>query len=248
MIFQKAGSIADSGGKGEFGMEQFAEELIKSLNVEPVFSFDLFGHSFVIYESVVVSWIIMAVMILLSVIATRNLKTRNVGKRQVIVETIYKFLHGLVSGIIGEHGRRYIPYLMTVLIYIGISNVIGVFGFKPPTKDLSVTIALALTSIVMVQYSAIRGKGVGGWLKGFTQPVALVTPFNILDLFTRPLSLCMRLFGNVLGAYVIMELLKMTTHAIVPAVFSLYFDFFDGLIQAYIFVFLTGLYMKEAME
>ena len=81
-----------------------------------------------------------------------------------------------------------------------------------------------------------------------TEPVAIVTPFNILDVFTRPLSLCMRLFGNVLGAFVIMELLKIVCPPVIPAVFSLYFDIFDGLLQAYVFVFLTSLYIKEAVE
>ena len=86
------------------------------------------------------------------------------------------------------------------------------------------------------------------WLKSFTQPIAVVTPINILELVTRPLSLCMRLFGNVLGAFVIMELIKMVVPVFVPMVFSLYFDFFDGLIQAYVFVFLTSLFIAEATE
>ena len=76
----------------------------------------------------------------------------------------------------------------------------------------------------------------------------IVTPINILEIFTRPLSLCMRLFGNVLGAFVIMELIKMVVPVILPSVFSLYFDLFDGLLQAYVFVFLTSLYIQEAIE
>ena len=75
-----------------------------------------------------------------------------------------------------------------------------------------------------------------------------MTPINILELFIKPLSLCMRLFGNVLGAFVIMELIKILMPAVVPVPFSLYFDIFDGLIQAYVFVFLTSLYIREAVE
>ena len=104
---------------------------------------------------------------------------------------------------------------------------------KPPTKDLNVTAALALMSIILVEAAGIRKKGVGGWIKSFTEPIAIVTPINILEVFIKPLSLCMRLFGNVLGAFVI---------------FSFYFDVFDGLIQAYVFVFLTSMYIKEAIE
>ena len=73
-------------------------------------------------------------------------------------------------------------------------------------------------------------------------------PFNILELVIKPLSLCMRLFGNVLGAFVIMELIKAVVPLIVPLPFSFYFDIFDGLLQAYVFVFLTALYISEAMD
>lgn len=103
-------------------------------------------------------------------------------------------------------------------------------------------------SIVLVQYASIHSKGAGGWLKSFKEPMAIVTPINILELFIKPLSLCMRLFGNVLGAFVIMELIKILAPAVAPVPFSLYFDIFDGLIQAYVFVFLTSLYIREAVE
>ena len=69
-----------------------------------------------------------------------------------------------------------------------------------------------------------------------------------MEIFIKPLSLCMRLFGNVLGAFVVMELIKIIMPAFLPIPFSMYFDIFDGLIQAYVFVFLTSLFMKESME
>ena len=116
---------------------------------------------------------------------------------------------------------------MSVGLFIGIANVIGLFGFKPPTKDLNCTIALALMSIILVEAAGIRAKGVKKWAKGFTQPVAIITPINILEIFIRPFSLCLRLFGNVLGAFVIMELIKAVVPMVVPLVFSFYFDIFD---------------------
>ena len=157
-------------------------------------------------------------------------------------------VEGIVTGMIGEEGKRYVPYLVSVLLYLGISNIIGLFGMKPPTKDLNVTAALALMSIILVEAAGIRKKGVGGWIKSFTEPIAIVTPINILEVFIKPLSLCMRLFGNVLGAFVIMELLKLLVPVALPVPFSFYFDIFDGLIQAYVFVFLTSMYIKEAIE
>ena len=107
---------------------------------------------------------------------------------------------------------------------------------------------MAVMSIVLVEVAGIRQKGTKGWLKGFLEPIWIVAPINLLEVFTRPLSLCMRLFGNVLGAFVIMELLKLLVPVALPVPFSFYFDIFDGLIQAYVFVFLTSMYIKEAIE
>ncbi len=151
------------------------------------------------------------------------------------------------ENLLGKEGKRYVPYLMTVAIYIAFCNLIGVFGVKPPTKDLDVTAALALMSIVLIEYSGIHARGGKGFLKSLTAPTPIMTPMNILEIAIRPTSLCMRLFGNVLGAFVIMELIKLVVPVFVPAVFSLYFDLFDGLIQTYVFVFLTSLFMKESL-
>ena len=228
-------------------MKELAEKLLEGLNCETVFTIPVFGGIRVL-ESVVVTWIIMAVLVLLSVCLVRNLKVESPGRMQLALEAGVSFLYDFFDGLVGKKGRKYIPYLCTVLIYIGVANVIGLFGFKPPTKDLNVTGALALMSIVLVEYAGIREKKVAGWLKSFAKPVAVVTPINILELFIRPLSLCMRLFGNVLGGFVIMELIKLIVPVIVPLPFSFYFDIFDGLIQAYVFVFLTALFINEAVE
>ncbi len=110
------------------------------------------------------------------------------------------------------------------------------------------TASLAVLSIVLVQIASIRARSPKGWLHSFVEPSPIVLPFNLLDLITHPLSLCMRLFGNVLGAFVVMELLNHVTKVFVPAVIGLYFDFFDGILQAYVFVYLTSMYIKEATE
>ena len=225
-------------------MEEFASEIKTMLNVDTVFTIG----GVEIFESVVVSWIVMAVMLIFTFVMTRDLKVENPSKRQVFVEYVVTSLQNIVKGIIGEEGSQYVQYLATVLVFIGLSNIIGLFGFKSPTKDLNVTAAMAIMSIILIEAAGIKAKGTKKWLKSFTEPVAIVTPINILEVFIRPLSLCMRLFGNVLGAFVIMELIKMVVPAVIPAVFSLYFDIFDGLIQAYVFVFLTGLFIKEAIE
>ena len=228
-------------------MEQIANELLEELNCDTAFTIPVFG-GIEVAESVVITWVIMAFMLILAICMTRNLKVQNPGKRQVILETAVCGLQNMVKGIIGEEGAGYVPYLVTVIVYIGISNIIGLFGMKPPTKDLNVTGALAIMNIILIEYSGIHAKGVKRWAKSFAEPVAVVAPLNVLEIFIRPLSLCMRLFGNVLGAFVVMELLKIIMPAILPIPFSLYFDIFDGLIQAYVFVFLTSLFIKEAIE
>lgn len=228
-------------------MENLAENLMEELECETVFTIPIFG-GIDVSESVVVTWIIMAVLLIFSFVMTRNLKIDHISRRQAMIETIVTRLTDFVEGMLGAEGKRYAPYLCTVLLYIGLANIIGLFGMKSPTKDLNVTIALALMSIVLVEAAGIYQHGVKRWLHKFAEPIVIVAPINVLEVFTRPLSLCMRLFGNVLGAFVIMELIKMIVPVFLPAVLSLYFDLFDGLLQAYVFVFLTSLYVSEAVE
>lgn len=234
-------------------MEAIVEELQEELNcataikVPFLSKIPLIGTDG-IAESVVITWVIMAVLILFSFLMTRNLKVHNISKRQAVIELIVVKVSGIVESMLGKEALRYSEYLTTILIYVVIADVCGIFGVKSPTKDLNVTVALALMSIILIEYAGIHKKGVGKWLHSFLEPIAIIAPINVLELFIRPLSLCMRLFGNILGAFVIMELLKMVVPVFVPAVFSLYFDFFDGAIQAYVFVFLTSLFIKEAVE
>ena len=85
-------------------------------------------------------------------------------------------------------------------------------------------------------------------MKSFAEPIPIIAPINVLELFIRPLSLCMRLLGNVLGAVVVMALINYLLPLVVPLPFSGYFDIFDGFLQAYVFVFLTALFMNEEQE
>lgn len=208
-----------------------------------------FGNGFFdIYKSVVVSWIVLAFLIILILFMTRDLKVHNISKRQAALESAVLWLRGAAVGMLGEEAAGYSTYIVTVLIFIACSNMVGLFGLTPPTMDLNVTVALSLMSIILVEAAGIIKKGPKGWLKSFAEPMAAIAFMNVLEIAIRPLSLCMRLFGNILGATVIMELLKHVVPVILPAALSVYFDIFDGCIQAYVFVFLTSLYIKEAVE
>ena len=223
------------------------EKLLEELNCKTVFTIPVCG-GIGVAESVVVTWIIMAVLVGVSFIFVRNLKVENPGKKQLVLESAIGWAQNFFEGIIGKENKRYIPYLITIILYLGVSNMISLFGFKPPTKDLNVTAALAIMSMFLIEYSGIRKNGVKHWVKHFAEPVPIVAPIMVLEIVIRPLSLCMRLFGNVLCAFVIMELLEAIIPVIVPIPFSFYFDIFDGLLQAYVFVFLTALFMNEEQE
>lgn len=226
---------------------ELTKNLMEELDCQPVFKIPVFG-GISVNESIVVTWIIMVVLVLLSIILVRNLKVENPGKVQLALEASIGWAQDFFEGIIGKENRRYIPYLITVLLYLAVSNVIGLVGFKPPTKDLNVTAALAIMSMILIEYSGIRKNGVKHWIGHFAKPVPFVAPIMVMEVFIRPLSLCMRLFGNMLGGFVVMELVKQVVPLFVPIPLSFYFDIFDGLLQAYVFVFLTAVYMNEEME
>lgn len=225
--------------------EELTKELLEELNCNTAFTIPIFD-GIAVPESVVVTWLIMAVLIVVSILLTRNLSIDNPGKVQLALESGYQMAENFFGELLGENGLKYLPYLISVLVYIAVANLIGLVGLKPPTKDMGVTAGMAIMSILVVEFAGIRAKGGKGWLKSFGEPIWIVAPINLLEIFTRPLSLCMRLFGNVLGSYVVMELIKLVVPAVLPAVFSCYFDIFDGLIQAFVFVFLTSLYIGEA--
>lgn len=220
---------------------------MEELNCKVAFTIPIFG-GIPIYESVAVTWIIMAVLVFLSIIFVRHLQVENPGRTQLFFESAIGFLQDFFVDIVGERGKAYVPYLISTALYIGVANLIGLIGFTPPTKDLNMTAALAAMSIFMIEYAGFHKKGMKGFLKSFAEPVAFILPINVLEIFIRPVSLCMRLFGNVLGSFVVMELIKLVAPLLVPIPFTCYFDIFDGLIQAYVFVFLTALFIKEQLD
>lgn len=220
---------------------------MEELECKTVFTIPV-GQGIPVYESVVVTWVIMALLVIASIFLTRNLRVENPGRKQLALEAFFGTVQNFFREILGEEGKKYIPYLIATAIYIGAANLIGLLGFIPPTKDLNVTAALALMSIILIEYAGLRQKGLKGFGKSLAEPLPVMLPFNILEILIRPLALCMRLFGNVLGAFVVMELIKLAAPVLVPVPFSFYFDIFDGLIQAYVFVFLTALFIKEQLE
>lgn len=228
-------------------MEGFKEALVDALANETAFTIPVLG-GIPISSAVLVTWIIMAFWITFTLLATRNLKVTNPGKLQIVLESGVEFLNGFVKETIGPHWRPFAPYLGSVALYIGLANIISIFGLTPPTKDVSVTAALAVMSLVLIYGAQFRYNGLRGGMKRFADPMPVLLPINLMEIAIRPLALCMRLFGNVLGAFIIMEIIKYLVPAVVPAVFCIYFDLFDGLIQTIVFVFLTALFAGEGIK
>lgn len=102
----------------------------------------------------------MAALVIISILLTQSqVEPENISKRQLALETVIGVIQDFFKDILGEKGKMYIPYLMSVAIYIGVANLIGILGFKPPTKDMNVTAALAIMSIVLIEFAGIHAKG-----------------------------------------------------------------------------------------
>lgn len=216
-----------------------------SINPAVVFTIPFLG-GIPVTITVVVEWIIMFILIISSALLTRGWNVIPTGVQNVIEFSIEGF-NNFVKDALGDHWKTYAPYLGSVGLFLIVANTISIFGLTPPTKDLSATAALALMSIATVIIASIREKGFIGYIKSFFEsPIGFFV--KMLDLFTRPLSLAARLFGNIFAAVTIMELIASVAPIVIPAVFSIYFDLFDGLLQMLVFVFLTMLYIEEALE
>ncbi|MDR1956225.1 MAG: F0F1 ATP synthase subunit A [Treponema sp.] len=218
--------------------------------------------AFTINESVLVSWVVMGILIIASVLLTRNLQAVPRGP-QVILEALIGFLDSFSRERFGKRSQVYGPYIGTIFLFLFLANsipmisplAIGVlhgeppFTIKPPTRDINVTAAFAVMTILIVLIGGLRAKGIRGWCKQLCSPTPMMLPFNLLEYVIRPLSLCLRLFGNILGGFIIMLLVEgaLPIPVVIPAFLSLYFDVFDGLIQAVVFTFLTSLFVAEAV-
>lgn len=228
-------------------MDEIKAALSEKLGSKVAFEIPLFG-GIPVPQSALVTWVIIALLTVFAIWLTHGLQKKP-GRRQMVAELMVGFINSFCKGTLGEnHWRTFAPYLGSIGLYLVVSNLSGLVGVDPPTKDLNVTAGLAVMSAVLIYGAQFRYHGLGGGLRKFGQPVAILAPLNVMEIGIRPLSLCLRLFGNVLAAFIIMELIKMAVPAVLPVAFSLYFDIFDGILQAVVFVFLTTLFLAESLE
>ena len=227
-----------------------------------------------ISETMVVSWIVMAVIAVLCLWLTHDLKVTNISKRQAVAEFLVEKANNFVRGNMGGYKFDYmIPFIAALFTTSVFSNLISLLGLRSPTADLSTEAAWAVVVFIMITAKKIQTNKLGGYLKGFTQPIPVMTPFNILSELATPVSMACRHFGNILSGVVIDGLiyaaLATATKALfglipgavgsvlgtipflsvgLPAITSLSFDWFSGVMQAFIFCMLTIMYIANAAE
>ena len=152
-----------------------------------------------ISETLVVSWIVMALITGLCIWLTHDLKVEKISKRQAVAEMLVEMANKFVIGNAGEKFRKLIPFVAALFATSVVSNLISLIGLRSPTADLSTEAAWAIVVFIMITAQKIKTSGIGGYLKGFTTPIAVMTPFNVLSELATPISLACRHFGNILS-------------------------------------------------
>ena len=226
-----------------------------------------------ITETVVNTWIVMALLVLVSIILTRNLKLRPTSKRQIIAEYLVGMVNHMVEENMSKKFMRYVPFIAALFSLSMFSSLISLVGMYSPTGDLSTCLAWALLVFVLITYYKIKTQHIGGYLKSFTEPVFIMTPLNIIGEVATPISMAFRHFGNIASGSVVTllvysglaalstALLGLIPDAVgdvlsqipifqvgLPAVLSIYFDVFTSVLQAFIFCMLTMMYIRLACE
>lgn len=216
----------------------------------PIFSFNIGSFTININRDIIVQWALILVIWVVAYLLTRDLK-RVPDKKQTILETIYTYVEGLVKNNIGEDFLNLIPYIGTLVIYLLSLNLIGVIGIEPPTSNLSVTAGLGLSSFIAINFIAIKRNGLWKYTKGLGEPYVLMLPINIMERVMLPISLALRLFGNMLAATMLINMIYNALGSLgwlaeigVPIIAHAYFDLFDGTIQMLVFTMLTLINIK----
>lgn len=198
-------------------------------------------------DTVLMSLIITGLLLGLAYAATRRMKVIP-GPLQGLVEILVEFLEKMAAENIGAHGKIYLPFFATLFIFIFFANMLGLVpGLKSPTADVNFTFGLAVAVMLAMQYASIRTHGFFGWLAHFFRPNFFFFVIHLLEMVTRPLTLALRLFGNIFAGEVLIIILYSLAPVVVPTLW-LALSVVIGVIQAYIFTVLSMAYTGMAVE
>lgn len=218
-----------------------------------------------ITESQVNSWAVILTILAICLFLTRRLSVKSISKRQFLAELIVEKAENLVKSNMGERFMGFAPFVAAILGLSALSSLSSLLGLYPPTSDINIIAGWAILVFILITHYKLKG-GLGNYLKGYTEPIAVFTPINVISEVATPVSMTFRHFGNVLSGSVISVLVAAALQGLtslllgwlpgilgeipflqigIPAVLSIYFDIFSGCLQAFIFSMLTMLYIAN---
>lgn len=208
------------------------------------------GEKVYVTETLLSTWVVMGALILLAVIVRIRLRWfKDVPSGfQNVIEIAVESMRNLAKSTMGSTLEGLGGYFFSIFAFVLVSNYSGLVGLRPPTADLATTLPLALSSFLL-----IHGIGIfmqkGNYFKSYLSPSPILLPINIIGELAKPISLAFRLFGNILGGVIILELLytmpPLLFRFVVPDIGHIYFDLFAGAIQAFIFTMLSMTFIQQ---
>jgi F-type H+-transporting ATPase subunit a len=236
-------------------MEEHKLVIVELINKFLKWLFTALGIGFDKSKDIVPGHLVMAVIVTAVLIIFFKLTVKNLhmfpGKMQNALEMFLKFFQGLVDDMMGREGRKFIPALATLGLFIAVSNLVGLLPeMESPTAKLDVTVGCALFIFIYYHYQGVKKHGVWGYIKTFMGPAWwlawLILPIEVVSHFSRPLSLSMRLFGNIFGEDLVIIIIASLVPFVAPLpVMGL--AVFTSLLQAFIFVMLSTIYLSGAI-
>lgn len=200
-----------------------------------------------LHSSVLTTWGIMLAVTAFAGLTTRNM-TMLPSRLQTIIEAIVGVIEQSVLAVAPQHGRMIMPFIATLWLFLVVANLLGLIpGLHSPTRDLSVTAALALLVFLSVHWFGIRTRGLKNYLRHYLQPTPILLPFHILSELTRTLALAVRLFGNIMSLEMAAMLILLVAGFLAP-VPILMLHIVEALVQAYIFGMLALIYLAGAIQ
>lgn len=217
------------------------------LQVEQYFS--LGSTRVILTDAVIAIWIAMIPSIIFWIwMASR--RERVPKGRQILPEAMVGLLTNLCmnNGMDRKQAAEVTPMVGTIALFLLSCNVVSTFGVRPPAKNIAFPVSMAFFAIIYVIYISIRFVGVKGFFRSLVYPMKAMLPFRILEYIIKPMSLSLRLFGNIFGAFILMEFIRIVVPVILPGILLLWFDIADGILQAVVFTYLTINYIGEVLE
>jgi F-type H+-transporting ATPase subunit a len=198
-------------------------------------------------ETIVFTWLVMALLVFLAWLSTRHLSVvPPIPRVQNIIETIIGYMKSQIEEIAQMDPDRYLPFIGTLFLFISVANLLEIVpGYTTPTSSLSTTAALAICVFFAVPIYGISRLGVVGYLRHYTKPTPLMLPFNIIGELSRTLALAIRLFGNMMSESMLIAILLTIAPLFLPVLLEL-LGLLIGQVQAYIFGVLATVYIASA--